>query len=80
LSASHARQAWASMQGGYSTASQTVVSKELRRDGRLVSFVKINKTSLWLLKRCGGKAARKGLLQKFVSWSNYGLYVKATTK
>ena len=68
------------MQGGYSAASQIVVSKEFPCDGRLVSFVKINKTSLWLLKLCGGKAARKGLLHKFVSWSNYGLYVKATTK
>ena len=53
-----------SVQGGYSGASQAVVSKELPCDGRLVSFVKINKSSLWLLKLCGGKADRKGLLRK----------------
>ena len=52
------------MQDGYSGASQTAVSKELPCDGRLVSFIKINKNSLWLLKLCGGKAARKGLLRR----------------
>ena len=53
-----------SAQGGYSAASQAVVSKEFPCDGRLVSFVKINMTSLWLLKLCGGKAARQGLLRR----------------
>jgi hypothetical protein len=53
-----------SVQGGYSGASQTVVSKELPCDGRLVSFIKINKNSLWLLKLRGGNAARQGLLRR----------------
>ena len=53
-----------SAQGGYSSASQPVVSKELLCDGRQVSFLKVNKNSLWLLKLCGGKSARKGLLRR----------------
>ena len=54
----------ASVLGGNSAASQTVVSKELMCDGRLVSFIKVNKNRLWLLKLCGGKSARKGLLRR----------------
>ena len=53
-----------SAQGGYSSASQPVESKELLCDGRQVSFLKVNKNSLWLLKLCGGKSARKGLLRR----------------
>ena len=43
-----------SVQGGYAGASQAVVSNELMCDGRVVSFIKVNKNSLWLLKLCGG--------------------------
>ena len=52
------------MEGGYARSARTVVANEWPCDGRMVSFVKINKNSLWLLELCGGKAARQGLLRR----------------
>ena len=51
------------MEGGYARSARTVVSNEWPCDGRMVSFVRINKTSLWLLKLCGGKRVQKGALR-----------------
>ena len=53
-----------SVEEGYLGAADAVVSKEFPLDGRLVSFVRINKNSIWLLNICGGKAARKGGLRR----------------
>ena len=51
------------VEGGYARSTRTVVSNEWPCDGRLVSFVRINKTSLWLLQLCHGKGAQKGGLR-----------------
>ena len=55
-----------SVEDGYSAAAQTVVSKELPCDGRMVSFVRITKNSLWLLnlveEKGYGRAAYVGLV------------------
>ena len=51
------------MEGGYARSTRTVVSNEWPCDGRLASFVWINKTSLWLLQLCHGKGAQKGYLR-----------------
>ena len=49
--------------GGYARSARTVVSTEWPCGGRMVSFVRINKTSLWLLQFCHEKGAQKGGLR-----------------
>ena len=54
----------ASAQGGYSGAAQAVSSNEVPYAGRVVSFVRINRNSLWVLKTCGGKACQPSGLRR----------------
>ena len=51
------------VEGGYATSARTAVSNEWPCDGKLASFVKVNKTSLWLLQLCYGRGAQKGYLR-----------------
>ena len=51
------------VEGGYAASARTGVSNEWPCDGDLASFVKVNKTSLWLLQLCHGRGAQKGYLR-----------------
>jgi hypothetical protein len=53
-----------SVQGGYGgAAAQTVESKDIIYDGRVTSFIRISKTTHWILKACGGRTCQRGGLR-----------------
>ena len=52
------------VEGGYVGAAQTVESKQILYEGRVISLIKICKNHHWLLKICGGRACQRGGLRR----------------
>ena len=50
--------------GGYCSTPQTVPSKQILFDGRVIEFVRICKNDHWLLKASGGRGCQKGGLRR----------------
>ena len=50
--------------GGYVSTPQTVPSKEILSEGRVIHFIRICKSHHWLLKAAGGKGCQRGGLRR----------------
>ena len=50
--------------GGYSSTPQTVPSKQILSEGRVIDFIRVNKNDNWLLKISGGRGCQKGGLRR----------------
>jgi len=52
------------VEGGYGGGPQTVESKGILHEGRVISLIRVNKNNVWLLKACGGRSCHRGGLRR----------------
>jgi hypothetical protein len=52
------------VEGGYGGGAQTVESKEILHEGKVISLIRVNKNNAWLLKACGGRSCHRGGLRR----------------